>query len=159
MSRLTKLVVVFVLLLVSCNNESLLEVRWGPKPRASCGNWLTFDYDEAIYFHDTLGGLYHTVYNDTSVNTYYASHKGIALTSDDIENLNSILSCKIYCGESDDSVFVALNNPEHLLTFTKENKVVGYISVDLYSGNVNSHPKSKSDEFCALKYFLQYLRR
>ena len=158
MLRLT--ISIFILtLLTSCHNEPSYDIQWGPNPKGDCGNWLAFNYDQAIYFHDTSGTLWKHIYNDTVVNLYNLSHKGTVLTLDNIKDLNAILSCKMFCGTPNDSIFVALSNPEHLVTFTKGNKVTGYISADFYSGKINSMPTTKSEELCALKYFFQSIRR
>lgn len=151
----------FFILLVSssCSNEPLGTVQWGPEPRQSCGDWLTFDYDQAIYFHDSTGTLWQSVSNDTSLNKYILSHSGKALSADNIKNLGKILSCKLFCGAPEDSVFVAVNNPEHLVTFFKNKKLSGYVSVDFNSGKIYSRPATRSEELCALKYLFQAIRQ
>ncbi len=157
MPKLTLILV--LILLTSCDSEPMFDIRWGPNPRVACGNWLEFDYDKAIYFYDTCGTLYQHDYNDSIVNLYRLSHKGKVLTSQNINDLNAILSCKMYCGTSNDSIFATLNNPEHLVTFVKEKRVIGYISVDFYSGTIKSLPTTKSNELCALDVFFQSIRK
>ena len=157
---LRQTIIIFILtVLTSCSNEPSYDIQWGPNPRQKCGDWLTFDYDRATYYHDTSGTLWKQVYNDSLVSLYISSHNGKTLTADNIKNLDAILSCKMFCGTPDDSVFVTLTNPEHLVTFTMDNKVTGYISADFYSGKITSWPTTKSEELCALKYLFQTVRR
>ena len=152
------IILVVLILLVSCSQQSY-DVQWGPDPKQKCDDWLTFDYNQARYFYDTSGTLWKYIQNDSLIGLYIATHKGTSLTSENVKNLDAILSCKMFCGSHEDSVSVALNNPEHLVTFTKDNKITGYVSADFYSRNLTCMPATKSEELCALKYLFQSIRR
>lgn len=152
--------ITFILsMLISCNNEPSCIIQWGPPSKQNCGDWLTFEYDQAIYYHDTTGTLWKHIGNDTAVGLYSSSHNGKTLTPENIKNLNEILSCEMYCSIPDDTIRVALTNPEHLVTFIKDNKLTGYVSADFYSGKITSWPITKSEELCALKVLFHAVRR
>lgn len=141
-------IILLIILLVSCDNKTESQIKFGCDPPCEKKQWLTFSYDCAYLFQDSTGAIKKTLEGDTLLN-YTRHHNGPRLSSEDIKNIDQTLSCGLWvCDKAPTKK--ELYNPESIIVFVKSTVPVGYVTVCSKSNIVDCNPNSNNKEISVM---------
>lgn len=145
---LRQTIILLTFLIFSCDNRKCGEVKFGCDPPCEDKEWLSFQYDKAILYHDTTSDIKSAIDSKTLA-AFTAHHSGQTISEDAIKNLNDALSCRLWtCTKTPTEQ--RLFNPDNIIIFIKDNLPVAHIVTCSKSNIVDCVPDSDNKEISTI---------